>query len=251
MTLPLMLLTLLLGGGPGTPAPAHSAPSPSAPAQAAPAITTPAPQQDTELATLRAKYAGKDVWVYGGGPLRCLTQNGFAEISGPFADPVRVVGLERLAGTVNRNRRVLPDLPIKNPLLLRVRVPGSFKQRSWGMGGNSASFRPLERPNCREFLLPFVDEADLLQSFSLTPPDAVTRKALAPFQKPNTSASTIGLTHQQVLWLSGVLDEPRGTLTRLLQAPAWIWYGPPGYGDHVLYFQNDRVVKVDVPRMGP
>ncbi len=243
MTLPLTLLALLLGGGQARPVQVPPAKA------AAPATVTAGP--DTELARLRARYVGKEVWVYGDAPLHCYTKNRVVDISGPFTEPVRVVGLQRWSGTVSRTRRVLPELPIKNALLLRVRPPDSFKEGSWGMAGDSASLRPLEGTGCREFLLPFVNGADMLQFFSLTPPDAAMRKALAPFHKPDNSASIIGLSHQQVLWLRGVPDEPRGNLPTILQAPAWMWYGPPGYGDFVFHFQNDRVVKVEAPSAMP
>ena len=226
MTLPLLLLTLLLGGGLGAPAASHSAPSPSAPAQAAPAITTPAPQQDTELATLRAKYAGKDVWVYGGGPLHCSLESSQASVtlSVPYTGTVRVLNVERLKGTfpvaLVKSSGVMPAQPVNNPLRLRLRLPKDFRVQSLSYSGTK-EVTLKDAYTCREVTETYVDGADLEKNFSLIPPDAATKKALAPFQNPNNSASILGLTHTQVLWLRGIPESPAGDLKTLLSAPVW------------------------------
>ncbi|MFB9083060.1 hypothetical protein [Deinococcus wulumuqiensis] len=236
MTLPLMLLALLLGGG-----------------QAAPT-----PKPDAELATLRARYLGKEVWVYGGGPLRCSLKNPQASgtLSVPYTGTVRVLNVERLTGTFPvapvKSSGVMPARPVKNPLRLRLGLPKDFRVESLSYSGTE-EVTLTDASTCREVTETYVDGADLEKNFSLTPPDAITRQALAPFFKPDPQkpASEIGLTHTQVLWLRGIPESPVGDLKTLLKAPVWLWNGLPGRGDNVLHFQNDRVVKVEVPRMGP
>lgn len=237
MSLSLLLLAALLGGQGAPPvAKLRAAESPAA-----------------ELRAVQARYAGKDVWVYGGGPLRCYTASGFADIRGPFTAPVRVVGVQRQPGVTLKARRVLLDQRIENALILRLRPSVPFEKTSWGVGANAAALRPLEGPNCREFLVPFAGPADLERTFSLTPPDAATKAALHPFPQadPLRPPTFKGLTHRQVLWLRGVPDEPVGSLKTLLAAPEWRWLGPPGRGDNVLRFEGDRVVGVEEPSWGP
>lgn len=223
-----MLLAALLGGS-GQPAP------------------------DAELSALRAKYVGKTVWVYGGGRFSCSQKNSTSWLTAPPTEPVQVLAVERLKGTfpVSPVKRsgVLPPQKVKNPLRLTLRLSPNYAVTEWGYSG-SVDNHP-KAADCRQVTETYLNGADLEKNFSLTPPDAAIRKALVPLLKPESTASEVGLTHEQVLWLRGIPESPMGDLKTILSAPVWLWYGLPGRGDNVLHFENDRVVKVEVPSMGP
>lgn len=211
------------------------------------------PAPDAELSALRAKYVGKTVWVYGGGRFSCSRKNSTSWLTAPPTEPVQVLAVERLKGNVLvspvKRSGVLPPQKVKNPLRLTLRLSPNYAVTEWGYSGGVDNHP--KAADCRRVTETYLDGADLEKNFSLTPPSAATRKALAPLLNPQRAASEIGLTHEQMLWLRGILESPMGDLKTILSAPTWLWNGLPGRGDNVFYFQNDRVVKVDVPSMGP
>ncbi|WP_414656410.1 hypothetical protein ACINK0_07860 [Deinococcus sp. VB343] len=209
------------------------------------------PAPDAELSALRAKYVGKTVWVYGGGDFVCSGKAAGAGIQGMFDQPVKILDIERLKGTFPvkpvKGSGVLPAQPVKNPLRVRVRLSDQFRVTSW------RGYVKPKSSDCREVTETYVNQADLEKNFSLTPPNANIRQIFAEYLKngPLSAPNSLGLTHEQLLWWRGIPDEPRGDLNTLMKAQQWLWLGPPGRGDNVFYFQNDRVVKVNVPSMGP
>ena len=222
------------------------------PQQAAPLPAELSQPTTTDLAALRAKYVGKQVWLYGGGPLTCVTSNySHLTLLGPPWTPVRIENVELAQKPIMvriSKTNVFAPRPVAHALLLTLRVGETFKTVSSSRGN-----APTESPQlvtgsgCETVIQPFVDENHLRRLLSLTPPPAEIQSLWN-----NKTPSNIGLTHWQMLWLRGAPDSPPlASVAAVLQAGVWVTPGPAGYGDWITTFQNGRVVSESAPRQAP
>ncbi|AKH16348.1 hypothetical protein [Deinococcus soli (ex Cha et al. 2016)] len=197
-----------------------------------------------------ARLAGRDAWVYGGGPLRCVRGNGTTEYTVPLSTPVRVTQVEQtgpreveigVKGHVREQRT--PQAII---LTLEPQDPVEPISGSSGNGPLPRWWQGLEVKSCTTFRVAFVDETHLNRTLSFTPPPGdVQRLSSQP------RASSVGLSATQLLWLRGPPDEPLTDVETLRRAPTWTVIGGVPYGDQVTTFHNGRVVRETFPGMGP
>ncbi|BDP42218.1 hypothetical protein DAETH_21870 [Deinococcus aetherius] len=214
--------------------------------------------EDETTRALRERYEGREVWVYGGGPLTCLTGSSTVDYTGSPLTPVRVVGLSRVrqrTAVPLRGGTILPQ-EVDTPILVRVRLPESFQVSSGSTTGTSEDwFRLARSATCREFTELYANEAHLSRELSLTPPPDDVKEVLRRFARlppeDEQPHSFLGLTHHQVLWLRGAPESPLTDVDTLLRADEWSWMGPPGRGDWTLTFRNDRVVAESRPSPSP
>lgn len=204
----------------------------------------------SSLAALKAKYLGKQVWLYGGGPLTCVTSAySRSTLQGVPWAAVRVqdIGYAARPMLVRVSRtNVVPPPKVNRALLLTLKVDSQFKVNST-ISNTAATATPelITQTACESVIQPFVDEDHLRRLVSLTPPPAEIRDLWKRH-------SNLGLTHWQMLWLQGPPDSPPlEPVANLLEAMTWVNPGPPGYGDWVTTFQNDRVVKETAPAQMP
>lgn len=210
------------------------------------ACHAPPPKLPPELARL----SGRDAWVYGGGPLRCVRGNGTIEYAVPLSTPVRVTQVEhtgpRLVEIGVDGHRPAQSVPQAIILTLAPRGPVRWVSSGVGSGPVARWWQGLEVKSCTTFRVAFVDEAHLNRTLSFTPPpDSVQRLIGQP------RASSVGLSATDLLWLRGAPDEPLTDVKTLLRAPTWTVIGAPGRGDQVTTFRSGRVIRETFPRMGP
>ena len=216
------------------------------------------PKQDDLSAQLQAMSAGKEVWVYGGGPLRCVLDRQTAEIVFPITSSVQVVKAELLpnfgkyAVEIGTNGH-LPAQLITSPIVLTLKPRTAGKTVSSSRGTLAPWQTYLQGRSCQEFKVAFVNQAHLERTLSLKAPSSAH---LALVKRMGTEmgfgrSSRLGLTHEQVLWLQGPPDEPQADFATLMQADRWTVMGEPGYGDWVLVFKGDKVVGESAPSPMP
>lgn len=210
------------------------------------ACHTPPPTLPPELARL----AGRDAWVYGGGPLRCVRGNGTIEYAVPLSTPVRVTQVEqtgpRLVEIGVDGHRPAQSVPQAIILTLEPRGPVRWMSSSVGSGPVARWWQGLEVKSCTTFRVAFVDEAHLNRTLSFTPPPVSVQRLVG-----HPRDSSVGLSATQLLWLRGPPDEPFTDVETLLRAPTWTVIGAPGRGDQVTTFRSGRVIRETLPRMGP
>lgn len=227
-------------------------------AEITPSRSTASPVEDETTRALRERYEGREVWVYGGGPLTCRTGSSTVNYTGSPLTAVRVISLSRVRQrtAVPLRGGTLPPQEVDTPILLRVRVPKSFQASSGSTTGTSEDWFELARSEtCQEFTELYVDEAHLSRELSLTPPPDDVKEVLHRFDtlppEHEQPRSSLGLTHRQALWLKGAPESPLTDLDTLLRAGEWAWIGPPGRGDWTLTFQDDRVIAESRPSPSP
>ncbi|GGL12722.1 hypothetical protein [Deinococcus radiotolerans] len=197
-----------------------------------------------------ARLAGRDVWVYAGGPLRCVRGNGTIEYAVPLSTPVRVTQVEqtgpRLVEIGVDGHRPAQSVPQAIILTLEPRGPVQWVSGSSGPGPLARWWQGLEVKSCPTIRVAFTDLTHLNRTLSFTPPpDSVQRLIGHPRD------SSVGLSATQLLWLRGAPDEPLTDVDTLLQAPTWTVLGAPGRGDQVTTFRNGRVIRDIFPHLGP
>ncbi|GBF04014.1 hypothetical protein DAERI_010186 [Deinococcus aerius] len=215
-----------------------------------------APRTGMSLQALREMYVGRDVWVYGGGPLTCRVGGGFVDFMDSPLTPVHVVSLSRphrKTAVPLRGGTILPRT-VENPIVVRFRLPEGFRAVfGAGTGPHADPFRPAASGACREFDELYADEGHLGRELSLTPPPNRVRNLVRrswPWL-PGQPPSLEGLTHLEALWVRGAPEAPLTDVHALLQSRLWTWYGPPGRGDWTLSFEGDRVVAQTEPSPSP
>ncbi|MEF2280056.1 hypothetical protein V3W47_17315 [Deinococcus sp. YIM 134068] len=212
--------------------------------------------EDETTQALRKRYEGREVWVYGGGPLTCHSGGASVDYSGSPLTPIRVVGLSRVRQRTRvplRGGTILPQ-EVDTPILLRVRVPESYEVSSGSTGGSVEDWHKLAQSDtCQEFTELYADEAHLSRELSLTPPPDDVREVVRRFRvvSPGQSISLKGLTQRQVLWLNGAPESPLTDRDTLLKTDEWTRFGPPGRGDWTLYFEGGRVIGESEPSPSP
>lgn len=203
-----------------------------------------------------ASLVGQQIWVYGGGPLKCILSASTTTLSVPLTAPVRVTGAqsaERRLVEIGTNGH-LPAQTADHPIVLTLKPEGQPVWVSSSSGSSLAPFESgLEGRSCAEFKVAFVDEEHLNRVLSLTPPPPNVLDAQKRLPQPSAKApaSMIGLTPLQVLWLQGPPDEPLNDVRTLLKAQTWTVFGPPGYGDHVMTFGGGKMVGETFPSQMP
>lgn len=210
------------------------------------ACHTPPPTLPPELARL----AGRDAWVYGGGPLRCFRGNGTIEYAVPLSTPVRVTQVEqtgpRLVEIGVDGHRPAQSVPQAIILTLEPRGPVRWMSSSVGSGPVARWWQGLEVKSCTTIRVAFTDLTHLNRTLSFTPPPVSVQRLVG-----HPRDSSVGLSATQLLWLRGPPDEPFTDVETLLRAPTWTVIGAPGRGDQVTTFRSGRVIRETLPRMGP
>ena len=197
-----------------------------------------------------ARMVGQDVWVYGGGPLRCVRGGSTTEYLIPLTTPVRVTQVEQTGPRmveIGVNGHVREQAtPQAIILTLEPQGPAEPVSGSSGNGSLPRWWEGLEVPSCTVFRTAFMDETHLNRTLSFTPPpDSVLHLS------QRARASSVGLSATDLLWLRGPPDEPLTDVETLLRATTWTVIGGVPYGDQVTTFRNGQVIRETFPHPGP
>lgn len=197
-----------------------------------------------------ARLAGRDAWVHGGGPLRCVRGNSTTEFFIPLTTPVRVTQVEQTGPRmveIGVNGHVREQAtPQAIILTLEPQGPAEPVSGSSGNGPLPRWWQGLEVPSCTVFRIAFMDETHLNRTLSFTPPpDSVVNLS------KRARASSVGLSAAHLLWLRGAPDEPLTDVKTLLRAPTWTVIGGVPYGNQVTTFRNGQVIRETFPHPGP
>ncbi len=202
--------------------------------------------QDTELAQVRQKYAGRTVYLRSGG----MTCQSGGEMTGTLTEQgkgVKILNLYRLnkpydvetrgfdgGGPYQRTAQAYAVIfEGKASLHMSSAGGGDEKQLMDFMGQGAAS------PACARLRQIYADPVMLSRFLSLTPPPKVKAQ----------HTGLVGKTAEEALWLAGVPDLSPGTPEELYRLSEWRYANLPGLGDGIVRFQNGRVVSEDWPRL--
>lgn len=202
------------------------------------------------LPSALARLAGRDAWVYGGGPLRCVRGGSTTEYLIPLITPVRVTQVEQTGPRmveIGVNGHVREQAtPQAIILTLEPQGPAEPVSSSVGSGPVARWWQGLEVKSCTTIRIAFTDLPHLNRTLSFTPPPASVQRLVG-----HPRDSSVGLSATQLLWLRGAPDEPLTDVKTLLRDPTWTVIGAPGRGDQVTTFRHGRVIQETFPRMGP
>ncbi len=204
---------------------------------------------DPSLETWATRFLGRQVWRFGGFRLECNPSSETRELyETNFDSSARVKRILRvafpaelhLAGSYGSgNSYFSGDFIANTPIAIQFEQVKGLSKTFIEVQGVADVFSQFEHVNCDTFTELDADPWQLERLFSLTP--------ASPRVPREKDKSLIGLDRWQVAWLWGFPSVDFGTRAELMKLPVWQYENIPFPA--TVGFQNDRVVKVDIPRL--